>query len=146
LWRCIHGHDALILQKKGKMINEKYVSFIPEYLDLCKERGIRKVDDLDITWLKEEYLEVCAGEETKTTVVGMTATRCHAPHLMWDREWFEHPVKLPFENTTVNCPGEYEKVLEREYGDWRTPVMGSSEHEMFAVDTETPWKSYLKDL
>ena len=30
LWRCIHGHDALILQKKGKMINDKYVSFIPE--------------------------------------------------------------------------------------------------------------------
>lgn len=146
LWRCIHGHDALILQKKGKMINEKYVSFIPEYLDLCKERGIRTVDNLDITWLKEEYLEVCAGEETKTTVVGMTATRCHAPHLMWDREWFEHPVKLPFENTTVNCPGEYEKVLEREYGDWRTPVMGSSEHEMFAVDTEIPWKSFIEML
>ena len=40
----------------------------------------------------------------------------------------------------------YEKVLEREYGDWRTPVMGSSEHEMFAVDTEIPWKSFIEML
>ena len=146
LWRCIHGHDALVLQKKGKIINEKYVDFIPDYLELCKEREIRDVDNLDITWLKEEYLEACAGKETKTDVVGLTATRCHDLHQMWDLEWFEHTVELPFENTTVNCAGEYEKVLEREYGDWRTPVMGSSEHEMFAVDTDTPWKRYLENL
>ena len=65
---------------------------------------------------------------------------------MWDLEWFEHSVKIAFENTTINCPGEYEKVLEREYGDWRTPIMGGSEHEMIAVDTETPWKRYLENL
>ena len=146
LWRCIHGHDALILQKKGKIINEKYLSFIPEYLELCKKRGISAVDDFDITWLKEEYLEACTGTGTKTSSVGVTATRCHDPHQMWDLEWFEHSVKIAFENTTINCPGEYEKVLEREYGDWRTPIMGGSEHEMFAVDTETPWKRYLENL
>ena len=59
LWRCIHGHDALILQKKGKIINEKYLSFIPEYLELCKKRGISAADDFDITWLKEVTRTKC---------------------------------------------------------------------------------------
>lgn len=140
LWRCIHGHDALLRVNRGDFANEQYKSFIPEYLDLCKARGINDVENPDIVWLKEEYLNACAWGE-KTEEVGTTSYRCHAANQIWDAAWFEQTVELPFENTTVICPAEYEKILEREFGDWRTPVMGS-DHEMFAVDTETPWKQY----
>lgn len=143
LWRCIHGHDALIRQKRGDYVNEQYKSFIPEYLELCKARGINDAENPDIAWLKEEYLNACAWKET-TIEVGMTSYRCHAANFIWDAEWFERSVELPFENTTVNCPAEYEKILEREYGDWRTPVMGA-DHELYYVDTKTPWERFLSE-
>ena len=53
-------------------------------------------------------------------------------------------VDLPFENTTVPCPIDYEKVLTKQYGDWRTPVMNGAMHEMYIVDTETPYTEYLR--
>lgn len=143
LWRCIHGHDALIRLQRGDFVNEKYKSFIPEYLSLCRDRSICCVENPNIVWLKEEYLKACAAGDTKTKEVGTTATYCHAANQMWNSEWFEKTVELPFETTTVNCPAEYVKVLEKEYGDWKTPVMGGAEHEMFVADTETPWKVYL---
>lgn len=145
LWRCIHGHDALLQQKRGEPVNKQYESYIPEYLCLCKDREITRTDDPDIVWLKEEYLSACVWGGKKTKVVGITATRCHDPNQMWDAEWFEHSVELPYENTVINCPAGYEEILEREYGDWKTPVIGSAEHEFFAVDTETPWRQYLEE-
>ncbi len=144
LWRCIHGHDALLSKKRGETTNQQYESFIPEYLDLCQEREINDVESPDIVWLKEEYLEACAWKGKKTKEVGTTATKCHVPTMIWDAKWFEQSVELPFEHTMINCPAEYEKILEREYGDWKTPLRGGEEHEMFFVDTETPWRKYFE--
>ena len=145
LWRCIHGHDALIRRGEGKAVNEQYESFIPEYLELCRSMGISKAEEPDIVWLKEEYLKACAWGLREAKEVGVTSIRCHAPHMMWNAEWFDHSVELPFESTAVNCPAQYEKILEREYGDWRTPVRGSADHEMFVVDTETPWEQFMEE-
>lgn len=61
---------------------------------------------------------------------------------MWNTEWFDESVDLPFEKTTIRCPKEYEKVLEKQYGEWRTPVKSGAMHEMEVVDTETPWRDY----
>ena len=62
---------------------------------------------------------------------------------MWNTEWFDQVVELPFEDTQIPCPGEYEKVLEKQYGDWKTPVRGGASHEIAAIDPEIPWKEYV---
>ena len=95
LWRCVHGHDALIRLNRGDPVSKQYESFIPEYLSLCQSRGISEVGDPDIVWLKEEYLSACAWDGKKTREVGATATRCHAPKELWDAQWFENSVELP---------------------------------------------------
>lgn len=138
-WRCIHGHDAYIQKKRGGFVNEQYESFIPEFKSLCKEKELSF--DNDITWLKENYLEACVWSHN-TKEVGTTSSRCHKPTLMWNAEWFEKTIELPFENTTITCPAGYEKILEKSYGDWRTPVKGGADHEMVAVDTETCWQDF----
>ena len=61
---------------------------------------------------------------------------------MWNTEWYDQSIELPFENTTISCPMEYEKVLEKQYGDWRTPVKGGESHEMVVMDTEIPWRDF----
>ncbi len=138
-WRCIHGHDAYVQQKRGGFVNKQYESYIPEFKRLCEIKGL-SIDN-DITWLKEQYLKACVWNK-RTKEVGTTSSRCHKPTLMWDAKWFDRVVELPFENTTIICPAEYEKVLEKSYGNWRTPVRGSSDHEMAAIDTETPWRKF----
>lgn len=138
-WRCIHGHDAYFQKKRGKLANKEYESFIPEYIELCRKRGLSV--DCDITWLKEEYLHACVWDE-RTKEVGTTSSRCHKPSLMWNAEWYDKTIELPFENTTIICPAEYEKILEKSYGDWKTPIMGGADHEMAAVDTHTPWQDF----
>lgn len=140
-WRCIHGFDALNQKKRGGIVNSTYESFIPEFQELCEEKGISYNVELDITWLKEEYLNACVWKG-KTREVGTTSSRCHKPTLMWNAEWFDRIIELPFENTTISCPAEYEKILVKSYGDWRTPVKGQSDHEMVAVDTKTPWREF----
>lgn len=138
-WRCIHGHDAYLQEKRGGFVNKQYVGYIPEYKELCHGKGLSI--DHDVTWLKEEYLNACVWNGC-TKEVGTTSSRCHKPTLMWNTEWFDSTMELPFENTTIMCPAEYEKILEKSYGDWRTPVMGASDHEMVVVDTKTPWREF----
>ncbi len=138
-WRCIHGHDAYIQYEQSGIVNKQYESYIPEYISLCEEKKLRI--NSDITWLKEEYLEACVWNE-RTKEVGTTSSRCHKPTLMWDTEWFDHAILLPFENTSISCPSGYYNILEKSYGDWKTPVIGRSDHEMVVVDTKTSWQDF----
>ncbi len=37
---------------------------------------------------------------------------------MFPKEWFGEGVELPFEDTTITCPFDYDKVLTQMYGDY----------------------------
>lgn len=44
--------------------------------------------------------------------------------------YYETAIRVPFENTTIPIPIEYEKVLVTYYGeDWRIPIRGTASHE-----------------
>ena len=133
-WKCIRGHDALAQIKRRGYANRDYVKYIPYYKSVCKTMSIT-----DVKWA---YLNACAMNSDKTKEVGATSSRVHLSSLMWDSSLYSSYIDLPFENTTIRCPAEYEKVLDKQYGDWRTPVNNGSRHEMIAIDTETPWKEY----
>lgn len=133
-WQCIRGHDAYSALQSGRKVNEDYRKYIPVY------ESVREY--MTIEELKTKYLEACAMVNIPQKEIGATASRVHLPKMMWNSEWFERFVELPFEDTTITCPIEYEKVLEKQYGDWRIPVIGGAMHTMVAVDTETPWKEF----
>lgn len=142
IWYCIHAVDAIKQQKRGGFINKTYESYIPKLIEYMQKNGITDVDSIDATRLREDYLEACASETHRTKEVGATSSYCHRPDLMWNTEWYDQSIELPFENTTISCPMEYEKVLEKQYGDWRTPVKGGESHEMVVMDTEIPWRDF----
>lgn len=141
-WELIRGYDALNQIKRGGYINREYESYIPRFLAYCKKQNITDIEKIDIVSLKEAYLEACASEKGRTREVGATSSKCHCSKLMWDSEWFDSYIELPFENTTICCPSEYEKILERQYGDWRTPVRGGAAHSMAGLDPDTPWREF----
>ena len=134
-WKCIRGYNAISQIKRGQVPNPAYVEFIPYYNYVKNTMNIK-----DIKWA---YLNACAGDlDHSTKEVGATSSRVHLPQLMWDSSLYDDYVELPFEKTTIRCPAKYEQVLDKQYGDWRMPVVNGSRHEMVVVDTETPWKKY----
>ena len=97
--------------------------------------------DHTIDQIRQMYMDACAmAEGTDADEIGTTTFKTHDERFLWKKSWFEETIELPFEDTTITCPKEYDKVLTKTFGDWRTPVQDSSNHEMFILDTET---SYL---
>lgn len=63
----------------------------------------------------------------------------------FDISWFDETVMLPFENRFLPCPVGYEELLTAQYGDWRTPVIGTSLHEGSEVILNKPYKEVIED-
>ena len=134
-WKCMRGYNAISQKNKGKVPNKDYEQYVLYYKSVCKS--------MSVTDIKRAYLNACAMVEGETTKeVGSTSYRVHKPNLMWPAEWFASYVDLPFENTTIKCPVEYEKVLEKTYGNWKVPVKNGAQHTFAAIDPEIPWKDY----
>ena len=129
-WKCMRGGMALAQMKRGK-VNDDYSQYIPYYNSVSKHMSM-----VDIKWA---YLYACAMVDGDTKEVGATSSRVHLPSLMWESKLYESYVDLPFENTSIRCPAEYVRVLDKQFGNWRVPVENGSRHEMAVVDTETPW-------
>lgn len=138
IWECIRGYGAWRQQQAGRVAPPEYAQYIPVFQKLWEEKGQLP----DMTALKEAYLLACASHSGRTRELGATSSKCHQPNLMWDTEWFDQIVDLPFEQTTIACPGAYGKVLEKQYGDWQTPIQGGAKHEMYAVDPTLPWEQF----
>ncbi len=133
-WKCIRGYNAITQIERGETPNKDYIQYVSYYKSVCKTMSIQ-----DIKWA---YLNACAMSDGETKEVGATSSRVHLSKLMWDADLYQSYVDLPFENTTIRCPAEYEKVLEKQYGDWRIPIQSGARHEMVAIDPERPWKNY----
>ena len=50
---------------------------------------------------------------------------------------------LPFEFTTMRVGKDCEKALDSLYGDWRTPIKGTSLHSKLLFDTNKSYKNYI---
>lgn len=64
--------------------------------------------------------------------------------LIWNKEWFDELIVLPFENTQMPCPKEYDPVLRTQYGDYMKHVKGGQFHTMVLCDPDTPYHIKLK--
>ena len=141
-WKAIRGHDALYYKEQTGKVNSNYEKYIPCFEEYCRSVGSKSPEGVCIADLKLKYLDACAWNNKRTSEVGATSTKCHVQTSMWNTEWFESFVELPFENTTICCPAAYDEVLTRHLGNWRIPVKNAAEHEMIAVDPETPWRKF----
>ncbi len=135
-WKAIRGHDAMAQIDRGGTVNQEYSKYVSIYKRMSRIMSIQSI--------KKAYLTACAFPFCKTKTVGATSSRCHLPSLMWESKLYDSYIELPFENTTITCPASYEAILEKQYGNWRIPVENGSRHEMAVVNTEIPWREYMK--
>ena len=128
-WKAIRGWNAI--QNHLASCDSVYDEYIPYYESIKDEYSIDEI--------KQFYMDACVSSD-QSDEIGNTSFRTHKENFIWKKEWFEDTVELPFEDTTVVCPKCYDEVLTKTYGDWRTPVFGTSFHELYIVDTETPFE------
>ena len=128
-WRAIRGWYAF--QNKLSGVSSSYDQYLGDWEDAGKRYSIEQ--------LKQLYFEYCDDGGSGSREIGQTSFRTHNPHFMWNREWFEETVELPFEDITITCPKQYDEFLRKQFGDWHTPVFNGSMHEFFIFDTETPY-------
>lgn len=135
LWRSIRGWNAVNSIESGHpTIYTKYIS------DWESVKG-----QYSLYQLKQLYMDACNEMVGNGELLGMTSFRTHSEKLMWPKEWFDKAIEVPFEDTTISCPVEFDAILTKTYGDWRTPVYNSSIHEMYILDVSTPF-SLKQDL
>lgn len=67
------------------------------------------------------------------------------PHSIRKTEWFREYRSVPFEYINVNIPIDAERILTQQFGDWRTPVKGTSWHGTLILDPHTPYKTTLRE-
>ena len=60
------------------------------------------------------------------------------------KEWFDETIYLPFETVEMPVPKEYEKVLTRRYGDWRTPVDDGGQRLGLLHSADIPWREFFR--
>lgn len=77
--------------------------------------------------------------------VGMIPFYGYNEKCIWNKEYFDEIVELPFEDITIPCPKEYDKVLRKQYGDYMVFQKGTAVHTIAVMDPDTPYRIKLKD-
>ena len=90
----------------------------------------------------QSMLKMCK----KSSFVGMVSFMGINDKYIWAKEWFSETIEMPFENTTIICPKEYDMVLKQQYGDYMVFKKGGAIHTMVVFDAEVPYKDKLKDI
>lgn len=64
---------------------------------------------------------------------------------VWDKEWVENLIEMPFEMLRVFVPIGYEKCLEGAFGkDWKVPQQLPSLHSGLVFDADCSYEDYVK--
>lgn len=76
--------------------------------------------------------------------VGMLTFFGYVDKYCWPVRWFDELIELPFEDTTIPCPKDYDKILRHQYGDYTVFVKGTAAHTIDVLDPDTPYKEKLQ--
>ena len=90
----------------------------------------------------EQFLKVLINVKD-SGLVGPKSYITHDRTYVYPKHVFEETIELPFEDRMMPCPKGYDELLRQEYGDYMTPVKGTSWHTMTIVDTE---ESYIEKI
>lgn len=99
---------------------------------------------IDHVGVSKKLLNVCASAKSYSQM-GLLSFTGFNPKLIWNRDWFDDIITLPFEFTEIPCPKEYDPILRTQYGDYMKFVKGGQIHTMALCDPDTPFKDKMSN-
>lgn len=116
-----------------------HVEAVADYEEVLEE-GLRTLEDMthiaidrteSVGWqLRKVYDRVCAMySERDGHILTSMPEHSRDKGFYFQEDWFAKIQYQQFEVMELAVPWEYEQVLTARYGDWRTPVRGTAEHD-----------------
>lgn len=145
LLRLFFRHWLLFLDRSNRILrfgnssNKKirYTKYLP-YTLLSHFVPFHFFSDLFYKELKKHLFY-----ESKMT--GYVWYTCWLKRLVFPSDWFRKGVLVQFEDTTINCPSEYKKYLQFQFGDYMTlPPIDKRQIHSGIVDLTIPYYKYTK--
>ena len=131
----------LKLDKKYSLLHRVSFRFFRVITLFIKPLKIAKLRDR----LAQKYNNI------NTKRIGLISQLYGFENAIWDRKLFEETIEVPFEYLMITVPKEYDSVLTKIYGDWRTPMRvddidnNSFMHSGTFFDTEKSYEYYLPE-
>lgn len=120
IWQTIR----MVENHESKQNIERAICLIEKQLDVQIDRNKMLVSQL---WQIANQLAMSCTETDGDRVVSW----CDYINkgISYDKHWFDHVIKVPYETETICVSTDYEKILDTMFGDWRTPVRGTQDHD-----------------
>ena len=67
------------------------------------------------------------------------------PKHIWEKEWFDEVIRMPFENIEINVPKGYDERLKKEYGDYMKISKAPTAHGEVVFEPDIPYEKYFKE-
>ena len=104
---------------------------------------LHSINDIDKQY---EFLNVYAEGifDYSSTVMWIEKFVMNLEKLPQQKSWFRETIYLPFEMVKLPVPVDYEKVLERYYGDWHKFVVDRTGKLGFIHSADIPYREFLQ--
>ena len=144
------SNDKDVLSRIGR---ESYEAFLHGYV-LSHRPDLHDGIKLPATFLRYVYYKIKYGSAEKEFNRLEEIARLYGPSdyvgniIYMDTrcrplKWFQDVAYAPFEFLTLPIPVLYDDVLRERYGDYMTPVRGSTVHSLVFYDVNRSYKEYL---
>ena len=67
-------------------------------------------------------------------------------HILQDKHWYDETLFLPFEDILMPIPKDYDRILNKQYGDYMSPRKEPTMHGSYLfLSATTPYQDYLRE-
>lgn len=91
------------------------------------------------------FLKTCSMCK-KSSNIGLISFLGFRKKTTWKSAWWSEATEVPFENTVINVPKGYDKILKKQYGNYSVFKKGGSIHTMKYFNADVPFKEKIKEL
>lgn len=132
LFHCINNPTFIL---NGIKEGNTYTMDTDSLLELCK----------DYIQAQTIFGEITLENYNQSNYIGFLPEEMLNIDRRFPKDFFDKTIDMPFENTTIPVPSEYDAILTAYYGDYMTPVQGGSNHVGIILDPEKPYKQWLAE-
>jgi lipopolysaccharide cholinephosphotransferase len=140
LWKsAIAGYEIKRMAKKSDW-KLKIMKYFHPYVLLWNFLGLFT----DHVGVSKRMMKACSSAKNYEQI-GLLSFSFFEKRFIWNKEWFDELVIMPFEFTDIACPKDYDPILRTTYGNYMKFVKGCQVHTMVLCDSSTPFKMKMSE-
>lgn len=139
----IAGTASVAFRENDLISDEEKLQLVANIEKMCGVKIDRNKNIPNQLLILHEQLSMLYSEQEADNLVLMEDyANYRTERFIYQKEWYESTIDMPFEYITVPVPVGYREILRRKYGDnWMRPYFGSShEYPYYKKQQTQVWK------